>query len=179
MQKKICAMIGLNPDSFSYGLNEDDDRCIALKLKLLQQISILYENGIHVFLSNCALGVNMWAAEIVAGLMCIHPNIELICVIPYEEQAVKWPAEYRDRYFSLHEECTQSILFNTAYRKDCLIECGRYLVNESDILLAVCDEQNLHLSMAGQMVAYAKQVKRDLILIHPVTLAVTDAIIAV
>ncbi len=145
-------------------------------MKLLQQISILYENGIRSFLTDCSLGVSMWSAEVIAGLMSLHSDIELACVIPYEEQASKWPKEYRTRYFSLHENCTQSILLSTDYNINCLVECSRYLVEACGVLLAVCDYNDTGSDRVGFMVSYAKNMKRRVIYIHPVTLTVTPAI---
>lgn len=176
LHKTKCAITGQDQNCFIYGFDEEDYRCIALKIKLLQQISILYNYGIHVFLTDCSLGTSMWSAEIVAGLVSLHPDIELLCIIPYEEQATKWPKEYRNRYFSLHESCTQSLMLSPDYTRDCLLECYHYLVDECDILLAVCDYENPGLSEAGYAVSYAKQINRDIIYIDPVTLTVTPTI---
>ena len=176
MMPTKCAIAGQAQNRFSFGFDEEDLRCIKLKIKLLQQISILYENGVRIFLTDCSLGVCLWSAEIVAGLMFLHGDIELFCVIPYEEQSTKWPKEYRDRYFSLHENCTQSILINSGYTTKGLIACNRYLIDECGVLLAVCDNNNPGIDKAAYMVGYAKQVNRSIIYINPVTLAVTPTI---
>ena len=171
-----CAMAGQAQNRFSFGFDEKNIRCIKLKIKLLQQISILYEKGIHIFLTDCSLGVSMWSAEIVAGLMSLHHDIKLFCVIPYEEQAAKWPTEYRNRYYSLQESCTQSILLCTGYTANSLLLSSRYIINECDVLLTVCDYHDPGIDKAAYMVRYAKQANRSIIYINPTTLAVISTI---
>ena len=112
----------------------------------------------------------MWGAEIVIGLMALHKDIELICVIPFEEQAVKWPCAYRERYFSLLESCTKSIILNTSYTPNSIPECCQFIVDRSNILLAVCDSKEPGINKAGYMVNYGLNIGRDVIYIHPVTL---------
>lgn len=177
MQKTRCTIAGQDQNFFGFGFDEEDYHCVNLKIKLLQQISILYEDGTRIFLTDCTPGVSMWSAEIVVGLMALHADIELVCLIPYEEQSTKWPKEYRDRYFSLHELCSQSILLNTDYTSSSLIECYRYMINSCDVLLAVCDDHDTGFDNMGFMTSYAKNTNRDVIYIHPDTLAVTPAVL--
>lgn len=179
MQKIKCAIAGQDFSTFKYGFDEADDRCASLKNSILQQISLLYEKGVRSFLSDCSLGVSMWTAEIVAGLKSLHPDIELVCVIPYEEQAAKWHKEYRERYFFLQENCTESILLSTSYTTNCLVDSCRYLVDESDILIAVCDSNDIGFDKIGFMVSYAKNLNRSIIYINPDTMAVTQSIPAI
>lgn len=177
LKKTKCAIAGQDQNIFSFGYDEEDCHCISLKMKLLQQTSILYESGIRLFITDCSLGVSMWSAEIVAGLMSLHTDIALVCVIPYEKQAIKWPKQYRDRYFSLHNKCTQSILLSKVYTTSCLIECYRYLVDTCDVLLAVCDHNDSGFGKIGFMESYAKNVGRSVQYLNPITLAVTPTIL--
>ena len=69
MKLKKCAFTGHRPQSLPFGFNETDERCIALKQTLRAEIIRLIEHeGVTHFISGMALGVDMYAAEIVLGL---------------------------------------------------------------------------------------------------------------
>ena len=66
---KTCAFTGHRPQNLPFGFNEEDERCIDLKKTLREQIINLIENeGVTHFISGMAIGVDMYAAEIVLGL---------------------------------------------------------------------------------------------------------------
>lgn len=179
MHNLKCSITGQAQNRFPFGFDEEDYRCINLKIKILQQIGILYDQyDARTFISDCSLGVSMWSAEIVAGLMPLHPDIELFCIMPYEEQATKWPNEYRNRFFDLHENCTETVLINTAFTTTCLLECSEYLISECDMLLAVCDNSDFG-NVIRRINRYATQKNLSVININPVTLAVNPTIFAV
>ena len=63
---KTCAFTGHRPQNLPFGFNEEDERCIDLKKTLREQIINLIENeGVTHFISGMAIGVDMYAAEIV------------------------------------------------------------------------------------------------------------------
>lgn len=174
LQNIRCAFAGSDQNDFSFGLDEEDFRCKELKIKLSEQVHILYENGFRSFMTDCTRGVSMWSAEIVAELIALHSDIELVCVIPYENQATKWSKGYQNRYLSLLQKCSQTILLNTDYTTNCFLESYRYLVDSCHVLLAVCDYQNSGFGNVGFMESYAKNTGRRVIYIHPTTLVVTQ-----
>ena len=91
MKVKKCAFTGHRPQSLPFGFNESDERCIALKQTLRAEIIRLIEQeGVTHFISGMALGVDMYAAEIVLGLKSSYEGITLESAIPCESQAEKW-----------------------------------------------------------------------------------------
>ena len=64
MGKLSCAITGHRPTRFKFKYCEDNNGCVQLKKRLKKQIIRLYEMGVHHFLVGGALGVDMWAAEI-------------------------------------------------------------------------------------------------------------------
>jgi uncharacterized phage-like protein YoqJ len=77
------------------------------------------QKGVTNFISGMAIGVDMWAAEIVLDLKRAYPQdtIELIAAIPFEGQANKWSVEYRDRYFDILAQADQAFIFQEHYTK--------------------------------------------------------------
>lgn len=95
---KTCAFTGHRPQNLPFGFNEEDERCIDFKKTLREQIINLIENeGVTHFISGMAIGVDMYAAEIVLGLKASYPGITLESAIPCESQAAKWSEALRDR----------------------------------------------------------------------------------
>lgn len=76
MKVKKCAFTGHRPQSLPFGFNESDERCIALKQTLRAEIIRLIEQeGVTHFISGMALGVDIYAAEIVLGLKSNYEGI--------------------------------------------------------------------------------------------------------
>ena len=65
---RACSFTGHRPQKFPWRYNESDPACVALKETLADQITQLYETGYTEFLTGMALGVDLWAAQIVLDL---------------------------------------------------------------------------------------------------------------
>lgn len=78
---KICSFTGHRPDKFNFKYNEEHIDCIRLKAKLIDEIEKLYLSGVKYFLTGCAVGVDIWCAEIVLQLKNKYEDIELFSVL--------------------------------------------------------------------------------------------------
>ena len=140
MKVKKCAFTGHRPQSLPFGFNESDERCIALKQTLRAEIIRLIEQkGVTHFISGMALGVDMYAAEIVLGLKSSYEGITLESAIPCESQAEKWTEKQRDRYFEIASKCDKETLIQHHYTSDCMHKRNRYMVDQADFIIAVWD----------------------------------------
>ena len=167
---KTCAFTGHRPQNLPFGFNEE--RCIDLKKTLREQIINLIENeGVTHFISGMAIGVDMYAAEIVLGLKASYPGITLESAIPCESQAAKWSEALRDRYFDIASKCDKETLIQTHYSPDCMDKRNRYMVDQADVLIAVWDGSP---SGTGKTVRYAHQQGKSVTVIDPVSLDVTQ-----
>ena len=163
---KTCAFTGHRPQNLPFGFNEEDERCIDLKKALREQII----NLTH-FISGMAIGVDMYAAEIVLGLKASYLGITLESAIPCESQAAKWSEALRDRYFDIASKCDKETLIQTHYTPDCMDKRNRYMVDHADVLIAVWDGSP---SGTGKTVRYAHQQGKSVTIIDPVSLDVTQ-----
>ena len=146
------------------------ERCINLKKTLREQIINLIENeGVTHFISGMAIGVDMYAAEIVLGLKASYPGITLESAIPCESQAAKWSEALRDRYFDIASKCDKETLIQAHYSPDCMDKRNRYMVDHADVLIAVWDGSP---SGTGKTVRYAHQQGKSVITINPRTLCI-------
>jgi len=173
MKVKKCAFTGHRPQSLPFGFNETDERCIALKQMLRAEIIKLIEDeGVTHFITGMAIGVDMYAAEIVLGLKSSYDNIILESAIPCETQAAKWTEEQRNRYFEIAEKCDKETLIQHQYTNDCMHKRNRYMVDQADVIIAVWDGRP---SGTGKTVQYAQRQGKPIRVINPKTLATENA----
>ena len=84
-----------------------------------------------------ALGVDMYAAEIVLDLKSKYSHITLESAIPCETQAIKWSVASRERYYNIAAKCDKETMLQREYTPDCMDKRNRYMVDQADYILAV------------------------------------------
>ena len=67
-KKTDMLFCGRKPQKFPWGYDEKWPDCIRLKEKLAFEIETMRQKGVKSFMSNMAMGVELWAAEIVVSL---------------------------------------------------------------------------------------------------------------
>lgn len=174
MRDGACSFTGHRPVRFSFGYDEEDEKCIRLKLAMAREIYSLIESGIKVFYTGMAQGVDQWGAEIVLDMKRQFSPVRLVAVLPCETQANKWSLEQRERYFNTLAACDDVITLNTRYTPQCMLERNRYMVDSANFLLAVYDGSEK--GGTAYTVRYARNKKREIITIHPDRLDVLSAV---
>lgn len=168
--KNTCCFIGSRPQNLSYQFQEQHPSCVLLKELLKKEIElIITEKGITHFITGMALGVDQWAAEIVLEMKKSYPFATLESAIPYEEQAAKWTTDQRERYYAIARQCDTETMMQGVYTKDCMQKRNRYMVDSSQIVIAVWNGRP---GNAGSTVKYAKAYNREIVYINPETLQV-------
>ena len=89
------------------------------------------QDGYRNFISGMALGVDIWAAEMVIQLKKQHPYINLEAAIPCANQDLRWRQNDKDRYQGLLKKCDLQTVLQTAYTADCMIIRNKYMVDKS------------------------------------------------
>lgn len=169
--ERACAFTGHRPRKFPWGYDELDARCVSLKSALTEQIEQLAMNGVTQFLSGMAEGVDTWAALAVLALRDKNAALKLHCILPCREQAEQWGAPAQDLYRSILEQADSVVYVNRDYRKDCMLERNRFLVEHSDILLAVYNGERRGGTAAT--IRYARKAGREVWIMDPETHLVT------
>jgi uncharacterized phage-like protein YoqJ len=166
-----CAITGHRPTRFKFKYKENNNGCKRLKKRLHDQIVLLYDQGVRRFYVGGALGVDMWAGEIVLRLkeQPEYSDIELIEVLPFEGHDAKWDDRSKKRMSFLRQHSTEVAVIGSAddpgpinYRRR-----NEYMVNRADCLLAVYDNDRSIRSGTGMTVHYAQKKKLPIICIHP------------
>ena len=112
-------------------INEYEQPYSKIKEEIRDTIWKLYCEGYTEFYSNCEYGVSLWAAETIVALK-MYNDIKLHIVMPYEEQAVNWSEEFRDRYFAVHERADTVTIISNHYTEDCYELADKYMKEQVD-----------------------------------------------
>ena len=88
-----------------------------------------------------ASGADTYFGEAVVALREEHPDIELEAVIPFRGQEHRRPKAQRERYARLEAMCDTVTVLHESYRRGCMQERNRYMVDRSSLLLAVYDDR--------------------------------------
>ncbi|WP_148509904.1 SLOG family protein [Hungatella hathewayi] len=175
MEVISCAVTGHRPTRFKFKYKEDTAGCKRLKKRLHDQFVLLHEKGVRQFYVGGALGVDMWAAEILLRLkeQQEYSEINLVVVLPFEGHDAKWDerSKKRMRFIRHHAEV---IVAGATHNPESYLKRNRYMVDRADYLVAVYDNDHTIRSGTGMTVNYAhKKRQLPVILIHPDTAAVT------
>lgn len=154
---------GHRPNKLPY-LNESDPECVKLKDRLENVVRGLIADGADIFYSGMALGVDMWAAEIILKLKREFSNVRLTALIPCPEQAELWGEELKARYEDILARCDKVITISPRYDSECMKKRNMALVDSCDVLIAVFDG-----SRGGtyQTVNYAKSEHKRIVMLNP------------
>ena len=165
-----CAIIGCTPICFPWGYDEEDENCVALKLLMLHQITALREQGIARFNVSMDCGAGLYAAEMLNGLRETDGDLEWICYIPYEEQAIKWIPELRERYFNALESCSKVITVTQHKTIGCEFAAYLAAIQYADTVFAIFDADNPKCEREANIVSVAKENGKMVIVLDPASI---------
>jgi len=176
MINQSCAITGHNPQRFSFKYNEEAPLCRSIKAAIAEQIKALYLKEVRMFHVGCAVGVDTWAAEIVLDLkqQTAYSEIELFCAIPFPEHTEKFTVGQRKRYEEILKHCTGKEIINRHFSPVAYKRLNYFLVDKTEYLIAVYDQDKNERHGLGHMVNYAIKNNRQIIYIHPDTTEIND-----
>ncbi len=165
MREQTVSFTGHRPEKIVSPFVENSEEVNAIKLELHNAILRAVDDGYTTFLSGMAMGVDIWAGEIVLGLKRQFKNLRFVAVVPFPQQANTWPQEWRIRYRNLLEKSDDVVMISQTYNTDSFFERNRYLIDHSSRLIAVYNQEKK--GGTAYTVRYARQqeVAIDLIAI--------------
>ena len=167
-----CAFSGHRPSRFHFGYDESHEDCIKIKAALRKQIEFLIAKNVTIYYSGMAMGIDLWAATVVLDLKPSNPNIRLNAVVPCKTQADRWPSEQQELYYGILDKCDHVTTLYEKYTRSCMFERNRFMIDHSNYLLAVYD--GVAKGGTAYTTSYAQKKGREIIIIHPDTLVVTN-----
>lgn len=123
-----------------WGYDETDERCVAMKKKLREEIEKAIESGYRIFLCGMALGFDIICAETVLELKKKHDGIKIIGALPCRTQDKRWSAKNRARYGAVSAQLDGiRCIYDDYTGAECMEERNRFMVDNSSLVIALYD----------------------------------------
>lgn len=166
---KVCTITGHRPTRFKFKYKETNNGCKRLKRRIREQLVLLYERGVRVFWVGGALGVDMWAGEILLEMQLLpeYRDLELHIALPCPKHDSAWDVRSQKRMAALIRHSAECVIVGDSLNAANYQRRNRYMVDRSDVMLAVYDNDRSIRSGTGMTVHYAQQKGIPIILVHP------------
>lgn len=118
-----------------------------------------YHNGIYVFITGMSRGVDIWAGECVVKLKADHPEVKLVCALPFPEFDRTWATHWQSRYRVLLEHSDYTKIVSPSYSKECFFLRNKWMVNHAQHVIALYTGEE---GGTRNTLLYAKQQNRSI-----------------
>ena len=108
-----------------------------IKRELEREIRQAVADGLDVFITGMARGVDIWAAEIVLDLRDAGAPIRLMCASPFEGFERSWNDEWQRRYNRIMAAADHTLFVCNGYSRSCFQIRNEWMVNHASRVIAV------------------------------------------
>lgn len=129
-----CCFTGHRPEK----LNNSER---AVKTALREQINLANHDGLTVFITGMARGVDLWAAEIVLDLRKRNNEIKLICAVPHDGFEARWSSCWQQLYRYVLAEADLVRVISKGYHTGVYQVRNKWMVDHSARVIAVFNGQ--------------------------------------
>ena len=124
-----CCFSGHRPEK----LNESPDE---IKTWLEAQIDQAITDGFSTFISGCAMGVDIWAGQIVLQKKTTNPSLHLIAATPWPGFSSRWNPEWQQQYQQLLHDADLVVNVSSHYHSDVFQQRNEWMVDHSHRVIA-------------------------------------------
>lgn len=171
IRHKTCCVTGHRPKGFPWNYNYDpaEKYDAAFESTLARSIRALIADGYDYFICGGAIGV-----DLAFGLEVIHlrdfefPHIQLEVAVPCPGQSKRWSQQEQAMYKELIELADEVNVISPSYTKFCFHKRNEYMVDKSDLVLVVWNEEEKGGTYYTYQYAVRKNKPTHLILLHNV-----------
>lgn len=136
MEKK-CSCTGHRPQKFPFEYSRRSKEYLTYFKELENKIkTAITEYGVTHFISGMAIGVDLDFAQIVLKYRKKY-SLTLECAVPCSNQTLKWDKKDIARYNRILKKADSITLVSERYTPECMLKRNRYMVDKSDLVIAV------------------------------------------
>ncbi len=129
-KQKAACFTGHRPEKLHFTEN-------VIKFHLEKEIRKAIDDGISIFISGMARGVDIWAAEIVLQFRSAGEQVKLICAIPFEGFELGWEKAWQGRYQKIIKNADLVRYICHCYHRSCFQMRNMWMVDHSVRVIAV------------------------------------------
>lgn len=108
-----------------------------IKRELEREIRQAIDDGINVFITGMARGVDIWAAEIVLQLRESGMPVRLMCASPFDGFERSWSEDWQRRYRTIMQTADHALFVCPHYSRSCFQIRNEWMVNHANRVIAV------------------------------------------
>lgn len=108
-----------------------------IKADLEKEIRQAIADGLDVFITGMARGVDIWAAQIVLNLRDEGMNVKLMCACPYDGFERGWSKEWQKQYTDILESADFVKYVCPGYSRSCFQIRNEWMVDHAARVIAV------------------------------------------
>ena len=108
-----------------------------VKRELEREIRQAIADGLDVFITGMARGVDIWAAEVVLDLREAGAPIRLMCASPFDGFERNWSEDWQCRYRTVMQAADHTLFVCPQYSRNCFQIRNEWMVNHSARVIAV------------------------------------------
>ena len=130
MRGHRCCFTGHRPEKLLRGKEQ-------ITADLTTAIDNAISDGYRTFISGMAMGVDIWAAQIVLEKKDVLPGLHLICALPFPGFGDRWSLQWSDVYHEIirHADLVKSISPSFSYAS--YQKRNEWMVDHSNRVIAV------------------------------------------
>ena len=170
MEKKYMAVAftGHRPETIPYIEDTDSARYFVLEKMIWQEVHKYINASYTTFYCGAARGADILCGEIILSEKeTNHPELKLICAIPFKEQARGWDIMEKIQYWELLRRSDRIVQVCDSYQRGCYHARNRYMVDNSDVLIAIYNGEPK--GGTAYTVNYAQKQGKEIVVINPDT----------
>lgn len=127
----------------------------AIRKDLEVQIRQAVADGLNVFITGMARGVDIWAAQIVLKLRDEGQPVKLMCACPYDGFEIGWSQELQKQYRNILAAADFVKYVCEGYSRSCFQVRNEWMVNHAARVIAVFNGEK---SGTKNTIDYAEKV---------------------
>ena len=101
-----------------------------------KQIDKAVSDGYQNFITGCAMGVDIWAGEIVLQKQRENPAVRLIAANPWPEMAKRWSPDWQKKHMDLLSRADEVVTICDHYHKCVYKQRNIWMADHSNRLIA-------------------------------------------
>lgn len=135
------AFTGYRPDKIKKSDPDNNFLFAEIQARLLGTIHKLAEQGYKTFLSGMAAGFDLMAASAVLLARNTYPEIELICVVPFPDQAINFAPYWKVEHNNILRHAQRCLTLFGSYHRSVYHRRNDFLIENSSVLVCYYDGQ--------------------------------------
>lgn len=128
----------------------------AIKKDLEREIRQAFADGLNVFITGMARGVDIWAAQIVLSLRDEGYPVKLMCACPYDGFEEGWKREWQEQYKTILATADFVKYVCDGYSRSCFQIRNEWMVSHAARVIAVFNGEK---SGTKNTIDYAAKVR--------------------